>query len=292
MSAEKKSRLGRGLEALLTGGESSSTATISRHEIPVDSIEVNPNQPRKTFDEDELTSLGESIKHHGVLQPLVVRQVGERYQLIAGERRLRAAESAGLMSVPVTVVDFNDQQCLEAALVENIQRSDLNPIEKALGFSDYLARYSMTHDQLAGRLGLARSTITNLVALLDLPESVQKMIWSGALSAGHAKALKGISDPTKQEAMAREIIARGMSVHATEAHLQQIVSEEKDAATNGKKTASKVVKTAHVNGIEEELRHKFGMKVEVKLKAKDKGKLILTFESNDDFERVLEALRK
>src|SRR5262249_60717516 len=135
-------------------------------QVPVEAIDRNPYQPRREFDGDGLAALRDSIKAHGVLQPLVVRQVEGRYQLIAGERRLRAAKDAGLPQVPVTVVDFNDQQVLEAALVENIQREDLNPIEKALGFKDYLDRFKMTHEQLAARLGLSRSTITNLVALL------------------------------------------------------------------------------------------------------------------------------
>ncbi len=167
---EKKSRLGRGLDALLSSGGEGGVALVgAQARVPVESIERNPYQPSKAFDDDELASLSASIRTHGVLQPLVVRQVGERYQLVAGERRLRAARDAGLQSVPVTVVDFNDQQILEAALVENIQRSDLNPIEKAQGFKDYLTRYRMTHEQLATRLGLGRATITNLVALLELP---------------------------------------------------------------------------------------------------------------------------
>src|SRR4029077_20693317 len=135
---EKKSRLGRGLDALLPGSHAENDPTVALAEVPVAAIEENPYQPRERFDDHELTSLRESIRAHGVLQPLVVRQVGERFQLVAGERRLRAARSAGLPAVPVRVVDFNDQQVVEATLVENIQRSDLNPIEKAQGFKDYL----------------------------------------------------------------------------------------------------------------------------------------------------------
>src|SRR3954452_25590155 len=166
---EKKARLGRGLDALL-GGDGETTATGgAQTQVPVEAIEQNPHQPRKSFDDDDLAALSASIRAHGVLQPLVVRQVGDRFQLVAGERRLRAARAAGLGAVPVTVVDFNDQQVLEAALVENIQRADLKPIEKAQGFKEYLTRYEMTHEQLVGRLCLGRATITNLVALLDLP---------------------------------------------------------------------------------------------------------------------------
>src|SRR5579871_4573520 len=225
---EKKSRLGRGLDALLS--DSSTATTGTQTQVPLESIERNPYQPRKTFDNDELASLSASIKTHGVLQPLVVRQVGERYQLVAGERRLRAAREAGLQSVPVNVVDFNDQQILEAALVENIQRSDLNPIEKAHGFKEYLTRYHMTHEQLAARLGLGRATITNLVALLDLPADLQDAVRVGQLSTGHAKILKGITGAERQRAVSKEIIARGLSVHATEAYVKGLAAEGKAPA--------------------------------------------------------------
>src|SRR5438445_8663258 len=155
-------------------------------------IQHNPFQPRKTFDKDELASLSASVRTHGVLQPLVVRQVGDQYQLVAGERRLRAAREAGLKAVPVRVVDFNDRQVLEAALVENIQRSDLNPIEKAQGFKEYLDRFGVKTEQLAERLGLDRTTISNLLGLLNLPAEVQDWVRVGQLTLGHAKVLKGV----------------------------------------------------------------------------------------------------
>jgi ParB family chromosome partitioning protein len=294
---EKKSRLGRGLDALLSDSGIGTAGTQTQ--VPVESIERNPYQPRKTFDADELASLSASIRTHGVLQPLVVRQVGERYQLVAGERRLRAAREAGLQSVPVTIVDFNDQQILEAALVENIQRTDLNPIEKAQGFKDYLTRYHMTHEQLAARLGLGRATITNLVALLELPAELQEAVRVGQLSTGHAKILKGINDPARQIALAKEIIARGLSVHATEAYLKQFAAEAEQRASSGPRSAGSEggsytipEKTAHVQSIENELRQKLGTRVEIRVKGKDKGQIVLTFESNDDFERLLEVLRR
>jgi ParB family chromosome partitioning protein len=292
---DKKSRLGRGLDALLKSADEGGTATVTQSQVPVDAIEHNPYQPRKTFDEDELASLSASIRTHGVLQPLVVRQVGERYQLVAGERRLRAAREAGLSRVPVTVVDFNDQQVLEAALVENIQRTDLNPIEKAQGFKDYLTRYHMTHEQLAARLGLGRATITNLVALLELPAELQDSVRVGQLSTGHAKILKGITDPARQVTLGKEIIARGLSVHATEAFLKQFAAEERarneSADDNGAGRAAPE-KTAHVRSIEDELRQKLGLRTEIRVRGKDKGQIILTFDSNDDFERLLEVLRR
>jgi ParB family transcriptional regulator, chromosome partitioning protein len=293
---EKKARLGRGLDALLSNGDDGGGAARTQSQVPVESIENNPYQPRKAFDSDELAALSASIRTHGVLQPLVVRQVGERFQLVAGERRLRAAREAGLSSVPVTVVDFNDQQILEAALVENIQRTDLNPIEKAQGFKEYLTRYHMTHEQLATRLGLGRATITNLVALLDLPAELQDAVRVGQLSTGHAKILKGITDPARQIAVSKEIIARGLSVHATEAFLKQLSAEEKartdsESGGNGKERTP-AEKTKHVQSIENELRQKLSLRVEIRVKSKDKGQIVLSFESNDDFERLVEALRR
>jgi ParB family chromosome partitioning protein len=302
---EKKTRLGRGLDALFSGAEGAGGRLA---QVPVEVIEHNPYQPRKTFDDDELASLREStfdddelaslresIRTHGVLQPLVVRQVGERFQLIAGERRLRAARAAGVSAVPVTVMDFNDQQVLEAALVENIQRSDLNPIEKAQGFKDYLTRYQMTHEQQAARLGLGRPTISNLVALLELPAELQELVRVGQLTTGHAKALKAVTDPARQVALAKEVIARGLSVHATEAYVKQLLAEPRqpeangDSADGGGRTAPE--KTAHVQGIEDELRQKLALKVEIRVRGQDRGQLVLSFESNDDFERLLEVLR-
>lgn len=287
ISGMEKRRLGRGLDALLGSLEENGTApAIGANQVAVERIEHNPYQPRKDFDADELSKLRESIRAHGVLQPLVVRQVGERFQLIAGERRLRAAQSAGLKEVPVRVVDFNDQQVLEAALVENIQRADLNPIEKAHGFKDHLDRFGLTQEQLAARLGLARTSITNLVNLLELPAEVQEAVRLGQISEGHAKVLKGVADRERQVALCREIVARNYSVRETEA----VLKEDRPTSTGPAKKAVK--KTSHVEAIEEELRKLLATRVEIRLKSKDRGHIVVTFESNDDFERLLEVLRR
>src|SRR3954469_8260670 len=195
---DAKPRLGRGLSSLLgdAGGE---TGSATRANLPVEQIQTNPYQPRKMFDDDEIHHLSDSIKNHGILQPLLVRAVGEQFQLIAGERRLRAAQAAGLREVPVSIVNFDDQQVFEASLVENIQRSDLNPIEKAQGFKDYLDRYHVTQEQLAGRLGIDRTSVSNLVNLLNLPEEVQGAVRQNQISLGHAKILKGLPSPQRQE---------------------------------------------------------------------------------------------
>jgi ParB family chromosome partitioning protein len=292
---DRKSRLGRGLDALLGGPDNGAdiAADGGQPEVPVDAIDQNPHQPRKAFDDDELASMAESIRANGILQPLVVRRVADRYQLVAGERRLRAARVVGLPSVPVRVVDFNDQQVMEAALVENIQRSDLNPIEKAQGFKDYLGRFHMTHEELARRLGLARATITNLVGLLDLPAEIQDEVRRGQITTGHAKILKGIPDRDLQISLCKEIISRALSVHGLEAHLkQQNPQTQGRAATTPVAPKLEVEKTAHVQGIEDELRQRLATRVEIRLRDKDRGQFILTFESNDDFERIIEALRR
>lgn len=288
---EKKSRLGRGLDALINATPEAPVSGDQK-QVAVGAIERNPYQPRKAFDADELTSLGESIRVHGILQPIVVRPVGDHYQLIAGERRLRAAQSVGLDAVPVRVVDFNDQQVLEAALVENIQRADLNPIEKAIGFKDYLDRFTMTHDQLAARLGLARTTITNLLGLLEMPAEVQELVRTSQLSLGHCKLLKSVEDRERQASLARDIVAKGLSVHGTESYLKQ-PSPAESAPRNGTNgsTSEAVEKTSHVQAIEDELRQLLATRVEIRLRGPDRGQIVLTFESNDDFERLLEALR-
>jgi ParB family chromosome partitioning protein len=282
-----KPRLGRGLEALL--GET--PATDGQTVVPIERIQHNPYQPRKTFDSDEMNGLCESIKGIGLLQPLVVRQVGEEFQLIAGERRLRAAQSVGLSEVPVRIVNLNDQQVVEAALVENIQRSDLNPIEKAQGFKDYLDRFKLTQEELATRLGLDRTTISNLVGLLDLAPAVQEAVRVRQITLGHAKVLKGIKDRERQVLLCKQIIAQGLSVHATEQFTKQQKSEPETATTgNGKGDAPE--KTAHVQAIEDELRQALAIRVDIRLKSKERGQIVLGFDSEDDFERLLQVLRK
>jgi ParB family chromosome partitioning protein len=280
-------------------------------QLPVTVIDANPNQPRRTFDESELQSLRDSIRNHGVLQPLVVRRVGQRYQLVAGERRLRAVRALGISQVPVQVVDFNEQQVMEAALVENIQRADLNPIEKAQGFRDYLARFKMSHEDLGRRLGISRTVISNLLGFLELSDDVQSAVRGGALSTSHAKILKGVSDKELQSKLCKEVILRNLSVDATDILVKQALTEaqaraeqqanpskagesadpdsELPAAERPVKDA--VMKTNHVIAIENELRQKLSMRLEIKLFGQDRGQFVLRFENNDDFERLLEILR-
>lgn len=290
MEATAKPRLARGLNALLGDMAAAPPENITR--LAVAKITNNPYQPRKQFDPEELAALTVSIKNHGVLQPLVVRPVGEGYQLIAGERRLRAAREAGLAEVPVHVVSFDDQQVFEAALVENIQRADLNPIEKAQGFKEYMERFKISNDQLAGRLGIDRTTLSNLLSLLHLPTEIQDAVRLGQLSLGHAKVLKQVYPPELQVALAKEAIMRNYSVHALEVVVKQQKTLPATPAPEEPAKREPVEKTAHVKGLEDELRQRLAVKIEIKVKAKDKGQIVIAFDSNDDFERIIQALQK
>src|SRR5262249_39603651 len=204
-----------------------------------------------------------SIRTAGLLQPLVVRPVGDHYQLVAGERRLRAAQAAGFAEIPVRVVDFNDQQVLEAALVENIQRTDLNPIEKAQGFKEYLDRFGMNHDQLAQRLGLARSSITNLVNLLELAPEVQEGLRLNQISEAHAKLLKGIKNKDRQVQLFKQIVAMGLSVKATETFVRE--QKEARAADPTEKDGATVVdeRSNHIKSMENDIRQRLATHVEI-----------------------------
>jgi ParB family transcriptional regulator, chromosome partitioning protein len=281
-------RVGRGLEALMGGrnmaGESHGKA------VPIESIHRNPYQPRKQFDAEELDHLSASIKSHGVLQPLVVRRVENGFQLIAGERRLRAATDAGLTEVPVHVVEFSEQQVFEAALVENIQRSDLNPIEKAMGFRDYLEKFKFTQDQLGSKLGIDRTSVSNLLGLLTLPEEVQTAVRHGQISLGHAKILKGLNNTEKQIALCKQVMVQGLSVQSLDQLVKQMKAPQPEAEPAKPRMA--VEKTAHVTSLENDLRQRLACKVEIKVKAKEKGQIVIDFETNDDFERVLEVLNR
>jgi ParB family chromosome partitioning protein len=284
-----KPRLGRGLDALL-GPATGSVSAVSSTRVRLDQISHNPYQPRKRFDDDELTQLADSIRTHGVLQPLVVRPNGERFQLIAGERRLRASHLVGLAEVPVHVVSFDDQQVYEAALVENIQRSDLNAIEKAQGFKEYLERYGLSQEQLGRRLGIDRTSISNLVGLLNLPAEVQDAVRLGQLTLGHAKVIKGVADAERQIQLCREAIFKHLSVHALELLAKEAKAEVAEQKPGAMRAA--VEKTAHVQSLEDDLRQRFATRVEIKVKAKDKGQIVIGFDSNDEFERILSALTK
>ncbi|MBM4075683.1 MAG: ParB/RepB/Spo0J family partition protein [Planctomycetes bacterium] len=294
-------RLGRGLNALLgtvsMGGDSEGDVGNSSN-IHIDLIERNPFQPRQEFDQTTLNELVDSIRQHGVLQPLLVRAAGGGYQLIAGERRLIAAKKAGMQEVPCRVLVLTDQQVSEVALEENLKRQDLNVLEKATAFQGYLDRYGCTIEELARRLSLDRSTVSNMVRLLELPESVKNDLRSDKISAGHARSLLSLKSDTDREALCERIQKEGLSVRKVEEAVRELNASLDDGVIpiKGKKkpkSETTVIElTPHVLGLRDQLRDWLGASIEIKLSAKEKGKIIIDFQSNDDFERIISKLQR
>lgn len=298
----KERRLGRGLEALLGrpldtgmgpagGAAAGGTSTAEPLRVAVFDIDANPFQPRSEFGGPELESLAESVRQHGLLQPLVVRRVGERYQLIAGERRLKAAIKAGLSEVPVVVRACDDRQAAELAMIENLQREDLNALDKAAAFQQYLAKYGCTQEELAGRLQLDRSTIANLIRLLELPAEVQQALRRGSISPGHARALLPLGEEHEQVKFCHRIEAEGLSVRETERLVQAAVQRadaEPLAVAGGLETGRtrRGIVSAQLAALEQELRAALGTRVEVRQSSKGRGRIVVHFQSAEEFERL------
>ena len=278
--------LGRGLGALLSAeGINESTET---RELDPAQIEPCPVQPRTRFDDTSLKELADSIKANGVVQPLLVRRVGQGFELVAGERRLRAAKLAGLASVPVLIRDIPDEKLLEIALVENIQRESLNPIEEAQSYKKLIESVGLTQETLGARVGRDRSYITNYLRLLRLPDDVQSLVQDGSLSTGHARALLGIPEPNKQREFARKIVKQGLSVRQTEELIRRTGSQlEKTHASGKAGTAS----DPNVRALEVRLRRELGTQVRIIPKAgADQGVLQLEYYSLSDLDRIIERL--
>jgi ParB family chromosome partitioning protein len=275
--------LGRGLGALL-----SSDRTIDLgaepSEVDVDSIVPGPMQPRTHFDEASLESLADSIRSHGVVQPLVVRRRDNGFELIAGERRWRAAKLAGLTRVPVVVKEVPDDNLLEIALIENIQREDLNPIEEAQAYKKLIETVGLTQEALASRVGRDRSYITNYLRLLRLPEDVQQLVKEGRLSTGHARTILALTDLDLQRRVARQIIDGGLSVRATEHLVQRII--EKPA----KSPAGPRVVDPNVRAAETKLRRALGTQVKILMSEQGRGKLEISFFNSQDLDRIYNLL--
>lgn len=263
--------------------------------IEIDRIDGNPYQPRRDFDPAELSALADSLRDHGLLQPIVVRRVGDRYQLIAGERRLRAATQAGWKDVPVQIVEADDRQVAELAIVENLHRKDLNPLEKAASFQSYLEQYGCTQDELAKRLDLDRSTIANLIRLLELPEPVQVALRQGQITQGHARAILPLGDEPDQIRFCQRIQQEGLSVRQTEALVQETI-EQADAGPigvvgrDGTKSRRRRVPSDQVAALEQELRAALGTKVTISHNARGRGKVVIHFTSHEEFDRLHEYL--
>lgn len=266
------------------------TAKTTPCRVNVRQIDSNPAQPRQHFDPDETRSLAESISAHGLLQPVVVRQVHNRYQLVAGERRLRAAIQAGWVDVPVNVVEADDRQMAELAIVENLQRKDLNALEKAASFQKYLEHYGCTQEELAGRLKLDRSTIANLIRLLELPETVQDAIRRGEITQGHARALLPLGDPREQIEFCRRIWREGLNVRQTEGIVQETINaadrEPLDISSASKPPRPSRVKNEQIAALEQEFRVALGMKVKITHNVRGRGRLVVQFRNHEEFERL------
>ncbi len=299
MSNLSKRRLGRGLEALLGrdegGYEPSALDGAELTYLAVDQIDPNPFQPRREFDPSEIAALADSLRQHGMIQPVLVRSVNDRYQLIAGERRLRAAVEAHLHEIPARIMELDDQRVSELAMVENLQREDLGALEKAGAFRDYLARYGGTQEELASRLGIDRSTISNLIRLLELPGDVQEAVRSKKITPGHARALLGLTVAEDQLAACQRIISEGLSVRQTEA---LVTTGEptppksrirKDPAQPGATPAGG--KAPHVLELEQQLHSRFGTAVNIKVKGRERGQIIIDFNNQEEFERVTGLIR-
>lgn len=293
-------RLGRGLSALLgnqnSGGgvpeNGDHPGATSTDEIHVDLIERNPFQPRKEFAADGLRELADSIQKQGVLQPLIVRPFEDRYQLIAGERRLLAAKQAGRETIPCRVIEADDQTVCEIAIDENLKRRDLNVLEKAEAFQDYIDRFQCSVEDLAGRLSLDRSTVSNMIRLLGLCEDAKIALREDKISAGHARAILSLEEP-EQQSMCQKIQQETLSVRATEKAVKSVQQggDPNVVPFPGNKPEPPE-RSNHIDSIEQQLCEQFSTKVTIKLKTADSGQVIIPFASNDDFERILQTLRR
>lgn len=280
--------LGKGLGALLGDiNEQTETPAEGAVSLPLQKIEPNPLQPRKTFDPDELASLAESIRMHGIIQPLTVRKLPSGfYQIIAGERRWRASRAAGLKEVPVRILEADDKLAMELALVENLQREDLNPMEEAAGYKKLMDDYNLTQEQVASRVQKSRPAVTNALRLLSLGETLQKKVSSGKLSAGHARALLPLKTETLREKAAAEVESRGLSVRQTETLVASLLRQ----AEQTEKEEKKPPVVDYVREAEKALSDALGRGVKFQGGQK-KGRIALEFYSADDREALMEALR-
>jgi len=290
LSLEPKRRLGRGLDALLGAYPSSEpdlkvAAEGGRRTLPIDLIDRNPRNPRREFREDDLEDLAQSLKAHGIVQPIVVRPTANgRHEIIAGERRWRAAQRAGLHDVPVTILDVSDREALELAIVENVQRTDLNPIEEARGYQALIDEFEYTQADLGGTIGKSRVHVTNTLRLLKLPASVLALLEDGTLSAGHGRALLQAGDP---EALAKIVVQKRLSVRETEK-----LAQEPQANPRPKPERRVPAKGADVVALEKELSDALGMKVEITDDGEGRGEVSILYRSLEQLDYLIGKIRK
>lgn len=281
-SAKKKPALGRGLGSLMGEAQTETGYTGADTEVSIESIVPNPNQPRTHFNESQLEELSESIRENGVLQPLLVRKKGKQYEIIAGERRYQASKIAGLKKLPVIVKEVDDQKMLELALIENLQRSDLNPIEEAKGYKQLIKTSGMTQEALSKAVSKSRSSITNSLRLLDLPEQVQQFLFDGKLTAGHARAILAVPYEDARIKLAEKVVAEGLSVRATE-NLAPLFSVGDTPRAPRPVTPQSYKKAARV------LRQLFNTNVKVR-SSRGKNKIEIEFKDEEDLTRILSSV--
>ena len=287
--ATKRGGLGINLDSLIpTSLTVEGTEVATQNEVLISEISPNPRQPRTVFDEDALNELIASIKIFGILQPPVVRKVApNKYELVMGERRFRAAKAAGLKSIPVIIRQTPDNELLREALIENIHRSELNALEEGAAYLQLLTDFGCTHDELALKLGRSRSQISNTIRLLNLPESVQRKVAAGILSAGHARALLGLTDAVAIEKLASRIVGEGLSVRATE---EIIATHKPGKKIQGKKSSSTGVSGAAITA-SELLGDYLDTRVSVEM-GKGKGKIVIEFAGSEDLQRIVDLIEK
>jgi ParB family chromosome partitioning protein len=284
----KRGGLGRGLSALIPGAPEAGEGFSGLLEVPVNAVSPNPKQPRTHWDEEEIASLAASIREVGILQPIVVRKSGERYELVAGERRLRAAKVAGLATVPVVLRDTGDADLLREALIENIHREDLGPIELAEAFRQLLEELGLKQEELAERVGVSRSHIANTIRLLQLPLDSQQLLTDGKIQAGHARALLSLGDAEAVDALALRVAAEDLSVRETEELVRRYVDgpPKKEAQPAASADATPQVGMAEV---EEILSEQLATRVQIQMNKK-RGRVIIEFGSADDLERIVSEI--
>ncbi len=288
MSAKRKG-LGKGLNVLLGDVGADNREEKNAHglkEINISLIEPNKNQPRKEFDKEKLAELTESIKQYGVLQPILVKKSGNTYEIIAGERRWRAARDAGLKTLPVLISDYSDKQSMEVSIIENIQRDDLNPIEEAMAYKSLMDDYGLKQEELANRLSKNRATIANSLRLLRLGEYIQSLMIKGVISAGHARAILSLEDKELQKELAEEVILKGMSVRDTERMAKAMIKPRKKPETKIDKDLNLFYKE-----YEDSVRRVFNTKVCINKKDKNKGRIEIEYYSQTDLDRIVELIR-
>jgi len=284
----KRKALGRGLSALIPDADSTGGGRKGDFFL-VNIQEIQPNrfQPRRDFDDAKIVELAASIKEKGIIQPLIVRELTDGYELIAGERRLRAAIRAGLNAVPVIIKDVSDAESLEIALIENIQREDLNPIEEAMAYQRLISEFEITQEEMARKVGKDRSTVTNSLRLLSLPDSVKEDLAKGILSPGHARALLSLADDRLILTVREKIISKALSVRDTESFVKKIKEKKEHPDLRGKQGVPEI--NIHVMELEDDLRRAMGTKVKI-LPSGTGGKIEITYFSHDDLDRIIEKI--